>query len=177
MTNGILLRGSAIALGVAAFVSFSALSQAQADAAADTTSMNASTSDRLAPTPNWAEFPQARPRPVVSMAPAAAPNDSSTTASSTTASSSINAPAPGWAESHEGLAANDTSKDTTKAADASRESPVHYAIHHPRHYARWDGNPVRPIVGGVADLGSVALYPIYCFPSYGRCPVRVPYRF
>ena len=33
------------------------------------------------------------------------------------------------------------------------------------------------VAGGAADLGSVAAYPFYCFPNYGSCPVRVPYRF
>ena len=28
------------------------------------------------------------------------------------------------------------------------------------------------VVGGVADLGSIAAYPIYCFPNYGSCPVH-----
>jgi hypothetical protein len=32
------------------------------------------------------------------------------------------------------------------------------------------------VVGGVADLGSVAAYPVYCFPNYGSCSVRLPYR-
>jgi hypothetical protein len=33
------------------------------------------------------------------------------------------------------------------------------------------------VVGGVADLCSIAAYPFYCFPDYGSCSVRVPYRF
>jgi hypothetical protein len=33
------------------------------------------------------------------------------------------------------------------------------------------------MAGGVADLGSIAAYPFYCFPRYGSCSVRVPYRF
>jgi hypothetical protein len=33
------------------------------------------------------------------------------------------------------------------------------------------------VVGGVADLGSIAAYPFYCFPNYDSCSVRVPYRF
>lgn len=31
------------------------------------------------------------------------------------------------------------------------------------------------VVGGVADLASLAAYPIYCFPHYGSCPVYLPY--
>jgi hypothetical protein len=62
---------------------------------------------------------------------------------------------------------------------------------HVRHYARryaWrDGrraytdNPVAAaatgLAGGVADLASLAAYPFYCFPNYGSCSVRRPYRF
>ena len=60
------------------------------------------------------------------------------------------------------------------------------ARHYTRHYAarnvhRYDGNPVTTaatgVAGGVADLGSIAAYPFYCFPNYGSCSVRVPYRF
>ena len=31
------------------------------------------------------------------------------------------------------------------------------------------------VVGGVTTLGSVAAYPIYCFPNYGSCHFRRPY--
>ena len=58
-----------------------------------------------------------------------------------------------------------------------------YANHYPyhsRHYGTAYGrNPVAAVVrgvfGGVADLGSLAAYPVYCFPHYGRCHVFVPY--
>ena len=68
----------------------------------------------------------------------------------------------------------------------------HLAVrHHVRHYARYyawrDGrraytdNPVAAaatgLAGGVADLASLAAYPFYCFPNYGSCSVRRPYRF
>jgi hypothetical protein len=68
---------------------------------------------------------------------------------------------------------------------ASRRHARHYA----RHYAWRDGhrhgyygdNPVAAaatgMAGGVADLGSLAAYPLYCFPNYGSCSVRWPYRF
>jgi hypothetical protein len=56
-----------------------------------------------------------------------------------------------------------------------------------RHYAygsghrRYNRDPVATVAtglaGGVADLGSIAAYPFYCFPNYGACSVRVPYRF
>jgi hypothetical protein len=56
----------------------------------------------------------------------------------------------------------------------------HYAHRYTRHYAWRNGhryaNPVATaengVVGGVADLGSIAAYPIYCFPNYGSCPVH-----
>ncbi len=59
------------------------------------------------------------------------------------------------------------------------------ARHTPRHYAsrgnRYDANPVRTaatgVAEGVANLGSIAAYPFYCFPNYGSCSVRTPYRF
>jgi len=31
------------------------------------------------------------------------------------------------------------------------------------------------VVGGVADLGSIAAYPFYCFPRYGSCHFHRPY--
>jgi hypothetical protein len=33
------------------------------------------------------------------------------------------------------------------------------------------------VAGGIADLSSLAAYPFYCFPNYGSCSVRLPYRF
>jgi hypothetical protein len=130
-------RTSAIALGVAAFVSLAPLSAAFADSSAEP-----------APTPS--------PAPASS---AAAP------------SLSEPAPTPGWAESGPG--------GTTVAQHSMR----HYAH---RHYAyrsgyRYSDNPVATaatgVAGGVADLGSIAAYPFYCFPNYGSCSVRVPYRY
>ncbi len=131
-------RASAIAFGVAAFVSLSPLSAAFADS-----------STEPAPTPS--------PAPASS---AAAP------------SLSEPAPTPGWAESGPG--------GTTVA-----QHPVRHYAH--RHYAyrsghRYsDNNPLATaatgVAGGVADLGSIAAYPFYCFPNYGSCSVRVPYRY
>jgi hypothetical protein len=57
-----------------------------------------------------------------------------------------------------------------------RSHARHYARHN--HYARsgrYDRNPVADVFGGVADLGAMAAYPIYCFPNYGSCPVYRPY--
>ena len=43
----------------------------------------------------------------------------------------------------------------------------------------YDRNPVAAaatgVVGNVPDLGSIAAYPIYCFPRYGSCPIYRPY--
>ena len=58
---------------------------------------------------------------------------------------------------------------------------THYAWRNGRRYAAYSyDNPVAAaatgVVGGMADLGSIAAYPIYCFPRYGSCPVYWPYR-
>ena len=49
----------------------------------------------------------------------------------------------------------------------------HYAWRSGHRY-RFDRNPVAAattgVVGSMADLGSLAAYPIYCFPRYGSCP-------
>jgi hypothetical protein len=140
---------SAIALGVAALASLSALSAARADSAAE-------------------------PAPTPSMTAPAHPTSAPTPAPTTTAAApSLNepAPTPAWAESG--------SHGTT----ATQNSSVHRSAHH--HYAsrneRRSDNPVATVAmglaGGAADLGSVAAYPFYCFPNYGSCSVRVPYRY
>ena len=55
----------------------------------------------------------------------------------------------------------------------------HYAWRNGHHY--YSDNPVASaatgVAGGIADLGSIAAYPFYCFPNYGSCSVRMPYRF
>jgi hypothetical protein len=139
-------RTSAIALGVAAFVSLSALSAARADSSAEP-----------APTPS---------APVTAQSPAPTP---------TAAAPSLSepAPTPAWAEA-----------GPTGATVALHPSVRHYAH---RHYAYRSGhryysdNPVTTatvgVAGSVADLGSIAAYPFYCFPNYGSCSVRVPYRY
>lgn len=142
-------RNSALAFGVAALVSLSALSAARADSATEP-----------APTPSMTlpAHPPSVPAPAP-MSSAAAP--------------SLNepAPTPSWAESG--------SHRTTVA----QNSAVRHSAHH--HYAyrneRRSDNPVATVAmgvaGGAADLGSVAAYPFYCFPNYGSCSVRVPYRY
>ena len=146
-----LARISAIALGVAAFVSLSPLSVAFADSSAEP----APTPSTAAPAPTVT--PPARPAAAAAAAP----------------SLSEPAPTPGWAEAGPGA---------TKAAQhpsARRYSHRHYAARSERAY--WRNNPVASaatgVAGGVADLGSIAAYPFYCFPHYGACSVRVPYRF
>ncbi len=83
------------------------------------------------------------------------------------------APTPSWAEAGPG-------GGTTVAQHPSGRYSTH------RHYAaraghRYGDNPVvtaaTGVAGGVADLGSIAAYPFYCFPNYGSCSVRVPYRY
>ena len=107
--------------------------------------------------------------------PSAATSTANPAPASTAAAPSLSepAPTPGRAESGPG--------GTTVA-----QNPVRHYAHH-RHYAYRDGrryysdNPVATaatgVAGGVADLGSIAAYPFYCFPNYGSCSVRVPYRY
>ena len=142
-------RTSAIALGVAALVSLSALSAARADSASEP-----------APTPSV----------TLPAHPTSAPTPAPTT---TAAAPSLNepAPTPAWAESG------------SHGATVAQNRSVRRAAH--RHYAyrneRRSDNPVATVAmgvaGGAADLGSVAAYPFYCFPNYGSCSVRVPYRY
>jgi hypothetical protein len=76
--------------------------------------------------------------------------------------------------------------DVTVAPDTgSRRHARHYARHYPRRegrrYAYSRDNPAvaaaTAVAVGVADLGLLAAYPFYCFPNYGSCSVRSPYRF
>ena len=124
-------RASALALGVAAFVSLSSLS-----ARAETSGAPGSSA-----APSLAEP----------------------------------APTPAWAESGPG---GPTAEHTTARLHA-RHYARPYAARNARRYAY--NNPVATVatgvVGGVADLGSIAAYPLYCFPNYGACSMRVPYRF
>ena len=138
-------QASAIALGVAAFISLSPVSIAFAD---------------------FSAAPAATPS-----APARVATPTPATTTATAPSLSEPAPTPGWAEA-----------GPSGAASAHHSS----ARHTTRRYAsrtgnRYDGSPVRTaatgVAGGVADLGSIAAYPFYCFPNYGSCSVKVPYRF
>ncbi len=152
MTNSV-PRISALALGVAALMSLSTLSAARADSSAPAANPAPAAS---AAAPSTAPTPPARP---ASTASAAAP--------------SLNepAPTPAWAEA-----------GPSGTTVAQHPAVRHYAR---RHYAYgrryYNGNPVATaatgMAGGVADLGSIAAYPFYCFPNYGSCSVRVPYRY
>ena len=70
------------------------------------------------------------------------------------------------------------SKGATAHASVRRYADL-YAYHSRRYGTAYGRNPlaaaVRGVFGGVADLGSLAAYPVYCFPHYGRCHVFVPY--
>jgi hypothetical protein len=101
------------------------------------------------------------------------PSSATPTTGDTTPSLSEPAPTPGRAE----------------VGPQGVQQPSHpYAHHYTRHYAWRNGhrytyysnNPVASaatgVVGTAADLGSLAVYPIYCFPRYGSCPVYWPYR-
>jgi hypothetical protein len=116
----------------------------------------ATDSSEPAPTPS----PPAR---VVTSAPA--------TTTAAAPSMSEPSPTPGWAEAG-------PNGGTSAQHPVARHRTHHYAY---RTERRYDGNPVRSVAmgaaGGAADLGSIAAYPFYCFPNYGSCSVRVPYRF
>ena len=107
-------------------------------------------------------------------APGAATSPSVATASSPSgaAAPSLSEPAP-------------TPRLTESSPSRARVAEHHYVRHrYARHYAWRNGhryvaygaNPVAKaangVVGGVADLGSIAAYPIYCFPNYGSCPMH-----
>ena len=84
------------------------------------------------------------------------------------------APTPAWAETGPGA--------TTPAQNSAVRHHVrrHYAYYHTGHRYRSDnpiGTVAMGVAGGAADLGSIAAYPFYCFPNYGSCSVRVPYRY
>lgn len=82
------------------------------------------------------------------------------------------APTPGWAIGGPSDAAK-MMPPTRHHAGKRQAAESHRAV-------RQSGNPfadaARGVVGGVANLGSVAAYPVYCFPNYGSCRVRTPYQ-
>ena len=151
MTNGA-LRVSAIALGAAAFVSLASLSTASADDAAPSGT------------------------PSATSGATSAPNQAQPTSSEATPSLNEPAPTPGWAEGGPPSSAN----RATAAQTATSRHYRHYAWRNGHRYVYYSNNPVANaatgVVGSMADLGSLAAYPIYCFPRYGSCPVYWPYR-
>jgi hypothetical protein len=137
-------RTSAIALGVAAVMSFSALPAARADSSSEPAH------------PPSISAPATTPAPIA-----------------TAPSLSEPAPTPGWAESGP--------QGATVAQNPSSRRNVHRHTAYRGEHRDYNDNPVRTVAmgvaGGAADLGSVAAYPFYCFPNYGSCRVRVPYRY
>ncbi len=132
--------------------------------------------------------------------PASSPSVATASPSTATTSPGDAAPTLGSATSPSVATGSSTSGATASAAAPSLSEPAPTPVltesapsrtavaAHPRHYAHrtaphyvWRNghryaNPVATaangVVGGVADLGSIAAYPIYCFPNYGSCPVR-----
>ena len=88
-----------------------------------------------------------------------------------------------------GNAAASTGSETPTVQPPSRPNVRHSAHHYARHYVSRHGHRyvrygyrhnsleagATAVAGGIADLGSVAAYPIYCFPNYGSCPIYLPY--
>ncbi|MGO9423522.1 hypothetical protein [Roseiarcus sp.] len=90
------------------------------------------------------------------------------------------APTPGWAEGGPAQAASGAVPSHHRARAYARHEWRSAHRHGYNRYGYSSDNPVGEaatgVVGGVADLGSVAAYPFYCFPNYGSCHVRLPYR-
>ena len=166
MTYGV-LQVSAIALGMAAFVSLSPLSTARADMSAPSGTTPATSGATPAPSPT----------PPTPGGAASNPSDGAESTSGGAAST--------------GNAAASTGSEVPAVQPPPRPYVRHYAHHYTRHthyvwrnghryvYYGYHHNPVAAgttaVVDGIADLGSIAAYPIYCFPNYGSCPVYLPY--
>ena len=113
---------------------------------------------------------RAAPARVVTPTPATA---GPATAAPATADASLSepSPTPGWAEAgpNDGMSLQHTG--------------THHAQRHHgyRNANRYEGDPVRTaangVAGDVADLGSIAAYPFYCFPNYGCARLRCPTDF
>jgi hypothetical protein len=111
--------------------------------------------------------------------PAPTPSAPAATANPAPASTAVGpslsepSPTPGWAEAGPG------GKTIAQRPGVRHSANRHYAYRNGRRY--YNDNPVvtaaTGVAGGVADLGSIAAYPFYCFPNYGSCSVRVPYRY
>jgi len=138
---------SAIALGVAALVSLSPLSSARADTSQ----------------PSGAQPSLSEPAPTPSQ-PAPTPSGAASAPSGTTA---VQHPAQVNVRHY--------------AHHYNRYARHYHTVwRHGHRYVYYRHNPVAAaatgVAGGLADLGSMAAYPFYCFPNYGSCPVYVPYR-
>jgi hypothetical protein len=146
MTHGA-LHVSAIALGVAAFVSVSVLplSTASADP----------------PAPDTATPPLSEPAPT----PGILPSPLGETASAPREAAGAEPMPPERPASH--------------VYGGHYVRHTHYAWRHGHRYDTYSRDPVRTaanvVAGGIADLGSIAAYPFYCFPRYGSCPFYRPY--
>jgi hypothetical protein len=143
-------------------------------------------------TTSQATQPAATAPSTTSQATPPAPMPPSSTSQATTPATSPAKPSlaepattPGWAEAG-------PKRGAGKRMEVRRPTHVYarrYGPHEMRHYARrsehgypplgyvrYENNPVatatRGVVDGVADLGSIAAYPVYCFPDYGSCPLR-----
>ncbi|HME86036.1 MAG TPA: hypothetical protein VKG91_16200 [Roseiarcus sp.] len=148
MTHGA-LRVSAIALGVAAFVSLSPLPTARADTSAPSGATSATSEATSAPN-------------AATLAPNAA-----------TPSLSEPAPTPGWAEA----GPQDVQQPSRHYAHHYTRRYAWQNGHRYAYYSNNPvASAATGVVGSVADLGSLAAYPFYCLPRYGSCPVYWPYR-
>jgi hypothetical protein len=102
--------------------------------------------------------------------------DTSTPQPQSDASPSLSepAPTPDWAEG--GPAPTDNGAALVHRPSLHR----HTASRSGHRVVHSSDNPLASaatgVVGGVADLGSVAVYPLYCFPNYGSCRLRLLYR-
>ena len=174
------LHVSAIALSMAAFVSISPLSTAHADPSAPgagTPSLNepgptprvaTTPPNGTAPTPGAGTPSLSEPAPTPSVATAPS-NGTAPTPGAGTPSLSEPAPTPSVAT---------TDLQRPSHAGARRTHAAWRNGHRSASY-RYDRNPVAAaatgVVGGMATLGSVAAYPIYCFPHYGSCRLYRPH--
>ena len=86
-------------------------------------------------------------------------------------------PTPAWAEAGPARTGN---RMATVHHHRAHVAARHVAYRDHYRSVRSGGNVVADtangVVGGVEDLGSVAAYPVYCFPNYGSCSLRLPYR-
>ncbi len=85
-------------------------------------------------------------------------------------------PTPAWAESGPAATGNATAINHQRARGHVRHIVYRREPRDARAGDNFVADTASGVVGGVADLGSMAAYPFYCFPDYGSCSVRLPYR-